>query len=92
MGGQGSGNRGAVRGPDGRFIRADAEPVWGAFSTAYDAGFEHDSAFRVSRVELEPWLARCLAIGDLETAEIIRTYLAGRTWQWHNPYAKDDAA
>jgi hypothetical protein len=41
----------------------------------------------LSRVSLEPWMARCLEVGEDDTAEAIRVELAGRTWQWHNPYA-----
>jgi hypothetical protein len=40
-----------------------------------------------SRVSLEPWLARCLAVGEDDTAAAIVTELAGRTWQGTNPYA-----
>jgi hypothetical protein len=32
-------------------------------------------------------MARCLRVGEVDTAEAIRVELAGRTWQWHNPYA-----
>lgn len=44
----------------------------------------------LSRVLLEPWMARCLRVGTpeaLATAEAIRAELATRTWQSHNPYA-----
>lgn len=49
-----------------------------------------DAVLGLSRVELEPWLARCLVVATpaaLALAEAIRAELAGRTWQWHNPYA-----
>jgi hypothetical protein len=41
----------------------------------------------LSRVELEPRLARAVDIGDLVTAEAIRAELEARTWQGVNPYA-----
>ena len=42
----------------------------------------------LSRVELEPWRARCLRIGDTATADAIAVELAGRVWQGLNPYAR----
>lgn len=39
-----------------------------------------------SRVELEPLLARALDVGDDDLAAEILVELAGRTWQWTNPY------
>lgn len=42
---------------------------------------------RLSRVQLEPMLARALSIGATDEAEAIRAELAGRTWQHTNPYA-----
>lgn len=48
------------------------------------------AASGLSRVELEPVLARCLVVGDaasLALADAIVAELAARTWQWHNPYA-----
>lgn len=42
---------------------------------------------RMSRVALEPMLARALSIGADDDAEAIRAELAGRTWQHTNPYA-----
>jgi hypothetical protein len=41
----------------------------------------------LSRVSLEPWRGRCLAVGDDTTADAIATELAGRTWQRDNPYS-----
>lgn len=44
----------------------------------------------LSRVELEPRLARDLEVATTESlveAEAIRAELAARTWQWTNPYA-----
>lgn len=77
MGGPGSGNTGAIRGPDGRFIRAD------------DAAnnLPADDGPGLSRVSLEPVMARADAIGDTATVEAIRAELAARTWQGTNPYA-----
>jgi hypothetical protein len=40
----------------------------------------------LSRVSLEPWMARCAAVGEVDTAEAIRAELEARTWQWDNPY------
>lgn len=45
------------------------------------------TAATLSRVELEPVLARDLRIGDLVSAEVIRAELASRVWQGFNPYA-----
>jgi hypothetical protein len=48
------------------------------------------AASGLSRVELEPELARCLVVAtpaSLALAEAIRAELAARTWQWTNPYA-----
>jgi len=42
----------------------------------------------LSRVELEPWRARCTVVGDTVTADAIAVELAGRTWQGTNPYAE----
>lgn len=74
MGGPGSGRRTAVRGPDGKFLPAGTEAA-----APWPVG--------ISRVELEPVMARDLAIGDEAAAEAIRAELAARTWQWTNPYA-----
>jgi len=49
------------------------------------------AASGLSRVELEPWTARCLEVNtaaSLAQADANRAELAGRTWQWHNPYAE----
>jgi hypothetical protein len=45
------------------------------------------TAATLSRVELEPVLARDVRIGDLVSAEVIRAELASRVWQGFNPYA-----
>jgi hypothetical protein len=45
------------------------------------------TASTLSRVELEPILARDLELGDDTSAEVIRTELASRVWQGFNPYA-----
>lgn len=71
MGGPGSGRQGGQRGKGGRFVRANGPPP-------FPVGH--------SRVELEPVLARDLAVGDTVEAEAIREELAGRTWQGTNPY------
>jgi hypothetical protein len=42
---------------------------------------------RLSRVELEPVLARCLVVGDDEAAGDVALELSERTWQHTNPYA-----
>jgi hypothetical protein len=44
-------------------------------------------AATLSRVELEPIMARDLELGDVESAEAIRAELASRVWQGVNPYA-----
>lgn len=47
------------------------------------------AASGLSRVELEPWTARCVAVGtpvSLAQAEANRAELAARTWQNINPY------
>lgn len=71
MGGPGSGRRNAPRN-GGKFARADERPP---FPVGY------------SRVELEPVMARDVAVGNLAEAEAIREELAGRVWQGVNPYA-----
>lgn len=73
MGGPGSGRTTAVRGPDGRFLPAGAEAA-----APWPVG--------ISRVELEPVMARDVELGDLAAAEAIRAELAARTWQNINPY------
>lgn len=40
-----------------------------------------------SRVELEPVLEKAERTGDYALADAIVIELAGRTWQWTNPYA-----
>jgi hypothetical protein len=40
----------------------------------------------LSRPELEHVLVRAEAVGDYPLADAIVVELAGRTWQWHNPY------
>lgn len=47
-----------------------------------------DDPTGLSRVELEPVLARDLALGDAAGAEAIRAELAARVWQHTNPYAE----
>lgn len=74
MGGPGSGRRNAPR-------------YRGAFAAEELRNLPVGDQGGLSRVSLEPWLARCLRVGDVATAEAIRAELAGRTWQWHNPYA-----
>lgn len=72
MGGPGSGRR------------PDAYRRGGSYAA------EDDNPAGVSRVELEPWMARCVRVGtpdSLAQAANIRAELAGRTWQWVNPYA-----
>lgn len=44
---------------------------------------------RLSRVELEPMLARSLELGFPDDAAAISDELASRTWQHDNPYALD---
>ena len=82
MGGPGSGNTGAVRGPDGRFVRVlealEAEPR-NNLETPPNPG--------LSRVCLEPVMARAAVVGDDALVEAIRAELAARTWQNVNPYA-----
>jgi hypothetical protein len=41
----------------------------------------------LSRVCLEPVMARCVDAGDVVAAEAIRAELEARTWQGVNPYA-----
>jgi hypothetical protein len=78
MGGPGSGRRTGRRTPGGRFAPRVSDPV-----RNLPVGDEGGR----SRVSLEPWLARCLAVGEDDTAAAIVTELAGRTWQGTNPYA-----
>lgn len=42
---------------------------------------------RLSRVQLEPMLARALSISDYDAARAIWAELGSRTWQHTNPYA-----
>jgi len=75
MGGPGSGRFGAPH-YRGRYVADDMRNL-----PVGDEG-------GLSRVSLEPWMRRCLRVGETATAEAIRVELAGRTWQWHNPYAE----
>lgn len=76
MGGPGSGRRKARR-VGGRFAKADPDP---------DRNLPVGDQGGLSRVSLEPWRGRCLAVGELDTADAIASELAGRTWQGVNPY------
>ena len=49
---------------------------------------EDGSPVGLSRVELEPWMARAAVHGHTATVDEIGTELAGRVWQWFNPYAE----
>jgi len=42
----------------------------------------------ISRVELEPWMAKAARLGDQPTVDAIGTELAWRVWQNVNPYAR----
>ena len=74
MGGPGSGRRNAPR-YRGKYVSDDLRNL-----PVGDEG-------GLSRVSLEPWMARCVRTGEVATAEAIRAELATRTWQGHNPYA-----
>jgi hypothetical protein len=44
----------------------------------------------MSRVQLEPWLAKAARLGDQPTVDAIVAELAARVWQGFNPYAALD--
>lgn len=48
---------------------------------------EADNPAGLSRVRLEPQMARAAVVGDHDLVDAIGTELAQRTWQWDNPYA-----
>jgi hypothetical protein len=51
------------------------------------AGRYAEDITNLSRVELEPWLAKAARLGDTATVDAIVTELGGRVWQGINPYA-----